>query len=113
MAKGKLFVEKRRHRRYEKDYNVTYKLLPKDISVTHSTKKGRTVDLSIGGARIEGEVVGKAGDIIRIEISAKKEQNPVTVMAEIRWVKQGAFGLAFVALKEDEAATITEILEGD
>jgi len=111
MAKGKLYVEKRKHKRVEKHYDVTYKLMPKDMQTSHKTQKGRTVDLSMGGARIEGEVIGSKNDMIRIELAVEKGKNPVTVLAEIKWIKKDSFGLSFVALKEDEAMTISEILD--
>ena len=117
MAKGKMYVEKRKHERLEKEYDVSYKLMNKDMEKSSPLAKGKTQDLSMGGARIEGELVGNQNDIIRIEIKVENEPNPTTVLAEIKWIQSkngnGQFGLAFLALQADEKATIEQILSGE
>ncbi len=117
MAKGKMYVEKRKHERHEKEYDITYKLITKDMEKTHPIVKGKTQDLSMGGARVEGELVGKQNDIIRIELRVDNEPNPVTILAEIKWIQdgngKGQFGLSFLALKDDEKITIEQILAGE
>ena len=115
MATGRMFMEKRQHPRREKALEVTYKLMPKDIKESHAHKGGKTADMSVGGARIIGEIVGNEKDHVRIEFKSPKSNHPITVIAEIKWIKKnngaGQFGLQFTKLSVDEAAAIEEILE--
>jgi len=115
MAQGKLSYEKRKHERKEKVFDVTYKLMPKNMQENHPQKKGKTQDLSIGGLKIDGELIGHEGDVLRIEFTPKHGENPITVLGEIKWIRKangtGQFGLAFVKLQVDEKITIEEILE--
>lgn len=111
MAKGTLYLEKRKHARHQKEFHVTYKLMPKGFEPTEDNKTGKLKDISFGGLRIEGDVIGKAGDLIRIEIKSKSH---VTFLAEIRWTKKegsrGQFGLQFIGLREEDELTIEELL---
>lgn len=111
MAKGTLYIEKRKHARHDREFKVSYKLMPKGFEPTEDHKAGTLKDISFGGLRVEGDVVGKAGDLIRIEIKGKSH---VTFLAEIRWTKKdqhkGQFGLQFVGLREEDEITIEELL---
>jgi c-di-GMP-binding flagellar brake protein YcgR len=111
MAKGTLFFEKRKHTRHDKELSVSYKLMPKGFEPTTEHKSGKVKDISLGGLRVEGDIQGKTGDLIRIEVSDK---NSSSFLAEIKWVKKEAsgfqFGLQFIGVREEDQQTIEELL---
>jgi c-di-GMP-binding flagellar brake protein YcgR len=113
-TKGTLYLEKRKHRRVFKQYDVRYKLMPKDVTAQNTKFSGKSQDISIGGIRIEGEVIGSEGDIIRLELETGNSDH-IVIFAEIRWIrreanKEGQLGLQFLALKEDDVELIKQII---
>ena len=113
-TKGTLYLEKRKHRRVFKQYTVRYKLMPKDVTVQNNKLSGKSQDISIGGIRIEGEVIGAEGDIIRLELDTSGSDH-IVIFAEIRWIrkesgKDGQLGLQFLALKEEDIEIIKQII---
>ena len=113
-TKGTLYIEKRKHRRVFKQYDVRYKLMPKDVTAQNTKLTGKSMDLSIGGIRIEGEVIGNEGDIIRLELDTGGAEH-IVVFAEIRWIRRekdgvGQIGLQFLALKEEDVEVIKQII---
>jgi c-di-GMP-binding flagellar brake protein YcgR len=113
-TKGTLYIEKRKHRRVFKQYDVRYKLMPKDVTAQNAKLNGKSQDISVGGIRIEGEVIGNEGDIIRLELDTGKTDH-IVVFAEIRWIRrendgEGQLGLQFLALKEEDIEVIKQII---
>ena len=113
--KGKLYIEKRKHRRVAKEYDVRYKLMPKDMSIQNSKLDGKSRDISMGGIRIEGRLVGKEGDVIRLELDKTEGGDHIVVFAEIRWIRkekdnEGQLGLQFLALREEDIEIIKQII---
>ncbi len=111
---GKMYVEKRTHKRHDKEFIILYKLMPKKITVETIRKQGKSSDVSIGGVKIHGEVVGEPGDIVRCEIFGKDKQDLIIVLAEIKWVKKAGpiyeFGVQFVGMREEEAESLEDML---
>lgn len=113
-TKGTLYIEKRKHRRVYKQYEVRYKLMPKDVTARPAKISGKSLDLSIGGIRIEGEIIGNEGDVMRLELDTGNSDH-IVIFAEIRWIrregdKDGQIGLQFLALKEDDVEVIKKII---
>jgi len=111
MAKGKLYLEKRKQKRVEKNYEINYMLVPTEFTTQIKRAMGLSKDLSTGGVRVEGDIIGKPGDIIKAEL--KKPDANFTVFAEIKWVKasERQFGVAFLSLKAHDEETIEEMME--
>jgi hypothetical protein len=112
--KGKLYIEKRKHRRVARQYDVRYKLMPKEMSIQSSKIDGKSQDISIGGIRIEGQVIGTEGDVIRLEIDTG-DNDHIVVFAEIRWIRKesgndGQLGLQFLALREEDVEAVKKIM---
>jgi hypothetical protein len=108
MAKGKLYIEKRKHKRVDKKYEINYMLVPKELTSQIKRALGISRDISMGGIRVEGEILGTQGDVIKAEINTA--DNHLIVFAEIKWIKKDEkqFGLSFLSLKADDE----EIIEG-
>ncbi|MCE5301375.1 MAG: PilZ domain-containing protein [Spirochaetia bacterium] len=113
MTEGELYIEKRKHKRAYATYAVKYKLMPRENTMEAVKKEGFSKDISTGGLRIEGELIGNSGDIIKIEFKTENKDNPITAFAEIKWQKEidGApqFGLEFLALKEEDKEIIEKL----
>ena len=114
MHEGNMYIEKRKHKRVEKQYGVRYKLMPKENLMDAVKKDGSGKDLSIGGIRIEGEPVGAVNDVLRVEFSLEGIEEPVMTFAEIKWIREvdGAtqFGVEFLALKASDKEELERII---
>jgi|DewCreStandDraft_4_1066084.scaffolds.fasta_scaffold00712_1 c-di-GMP-binding flagellar brake protein YcgR len=114
MTEGKLFIEKRKFKRVEKVFPVRYKLMPKDNIIESKKSEGQTKDISLGGIRIEGDILGNVDDIVRIEFITKDEENPIVTFAEIKWIKEidgkQQFGVEFLTLKNEDKQIIEELI---
>jgi hypothetical protein len=110
MAEGKLFIEKRKHKRVGKDLHIRYKLVPGSISVSTEKTAGKSGDISIGGVRIVGDVIGKPNDILRVEIDTGLN-NSLIFFAQIKWQKEKEFGMEFLTLKEHDREILEELID--
>jgi hypothetical protein len=114
MNEGDLHLEKRKFKRAYLQYPVKYKLMPKENSILAVKNDGMSRDLSIGGVRIEGNITGEAGDVIKLEFKTEYKEGPITAFAEIKWIKevngQHQFGLEFLALKEEDKNLIEKMI---
>ena len=113
MAEGKLFIEKRKHKRVEKELSVLYKLVPKDNNTAAMRLEGKSKDLSSGGLRIEGEPVGVVEDVLRLEFTL--DGSNVITFAEIKWIREvegkKQFGIEFLALKNEDKEKIDKLAD--
>jgi hypothetical protein len=114
MPEGSMFIEKRKFKRIEKEYAVRYKLMPKDNLIEAMKKDGEGKDISIGGIRIEGEPVGTANDVIKVEFIIEGIAEPIITFAEIKWIREvkGAmqFGVEFLALKATDKEALEKVI---
>jgi c-di-GMP-binding flagellar brake protein YcgR len=115
MTEGELYLEKRKFKRAYIQYSVKYKLMPKETAMSQIKNDGKGRDLSIGGVRIEGEISGEPGDVIKLEFKVEQKEELITAFAEIKWIKdidkQKQFGLEFLALKEEDRDLIEKITQ--
>lgn len=116
---GNLFIERRKFKRVDFNYRITYKLIRGEDEVQELRKailkkEGKTTDISLGGIKVYGEMDGLQGDILRLEIHIEGRDEPITTFAEIKWIKQKKdkkiFGLEFLILKDADKKTIEEIV---
>jgi c-di-GMP-binding flagellar brake protein YcgR len=122
MAEGELYIERRKHKRIEKKFRVNYKVINAEEEVREIKRNilkqaGETTDISLGGIRVDGEMTGAQGDVIRLEIAVEGRKDPITTFAEVKWIreenKQMKFGLEFLILKDADKQMIEEMIEGD
>jgi hypothetical protein len=117
MQNGDLYVERRRHKRAQKKCRVNYKLIMADdeaetIKKSASRATGESEDISVGGSKIEGDMQGESGDIVRLEVIIEGRAEPVVTFAEVKWVApaKNNFGVEFLILKDGDKQAIEEIL---
>jgi c-di-GMP-binding flagellar brake protein YcgR len=122
MAEGELYIERRRHKRIDRNLKVTYKVIKAEEEVREIKKNitkqaGKSTDISLGGIKVDGDIPGMQGDVIRLEVVVEGRKEPITTFAEVKWIKgEGAersFGLEFLILKDADRQLIEEIIGKD
>lgn len=122
MTEGELYIERRKHKRIDRNFRVNYKLIKgeeeiKEIRKNITKQEGNSADISLGGIKVDGEMPGNIGDVIRVEVIVEGRKDPITTFAEVKWIKgQGAgrsFGLEFLILKDADKQMIEEIMGGE
>jgi c-di-GMP-binding flagellar brake protein YcgR len=118
MAEGELYIERRKHKRVEKKYRVTYKIIKgedeiQEIKKNITKQQGESSDISLGGIKVDGDMPGMQGDVIRLEIAIDGRPEPITTFAEVKWIKDSGssknFGLEFLILKDADKKAIEEL----
>lgn len=72
---------------------------------------GRTLDLSIGGCKIESGTVVRQGDKFECRLHIPDLDWPIMIdEAIVRWIEGKAFGLAFTRVRPEEQIKITAII---
>lgn len=72
---------------------------------------GRTLDLSIGGCKIESDSVVGHGEKFECRLHIPDLDWPVMIdEATIRWIEGKTFGLAFTRIRPEEQAKIAELI---
>lgn len=119
MSEGELYLERRKHKRIDRNLKVSYKIIRGEEEVEEIKKNiikqtGKSTDISLGGIKVDGDIPGVQGDVIRIEVLLEGRKEPITTFAEVKWIKgEGAsksFGLEFLILKDVDKQAIEEII---
>ena len=122
MAEGELYIERRRHKRMDRNLKVNYKVIKgedevKEIRKNLTKQAGESSDISLGGIKVDGEIPANTGDVIRLEVVIEGRKEPITTFAEVKWIKgQGSatsFGLEFLILKDADKQAIEDIIGRD
>lgn len=72
---------------------------------------GRTLDLSIGGCKIESDAVVAQGAKFECRLHVPDLDWPIMIdEATIRWVEGKTFGLAFTSIRREEQAKIRALI---
>lgn len=75
--------------------------------------KGKTLDLSDGGCRIETDQPVVVGAAFECRIYAHGLSWPLRIdEAQVRWVRGNTFGLQFIAIQPDERVKLRQIIAG-
>jgi hypothetical protein len=74
--------------------------------------EGVTLDLSIGGARIESELEVFPGKQLRVRLVVPGEEEPLSInQALVRWVREDTFGLEFLGLDQEDRDDLEELID--
>lgn len=72
---------------------------------------GRTLDLSIGGCKIESDTIVGQGEKFECRLHIPDLDWPVMIdEATIRWIDGKTFGLAFTRIRAEEQAKIADLI---
>ncbi|WP_172834065.1 PilZ domain-containing protein [Nitrospira japonica] len=97
-------MERRRHRRVPAQINGLL------CGNSHEVE-GTTVDLSLGGAKIESGLEVYPGKVIVIRLMIPGVEEPVSIPeALVRWVEPNQFGVEFQRVDQKELDELEELL---
>lgn len=98
-------TERRQHRR------VPARLKSLLLGNSHEVE-GITLDLSIGGARIESDIDVFPGKQIRVRLVVPGEEEPLLIdQALVRWVDEDTFGIEFLKVNRERRDDLEELID--
>jgi PilZ domain len=98
-------MERRQHRR------VSAHLKSLLLGNSHEVE-GITLDLSIGGARIESDIDVFPGKQIRVRLVVPGEEEPLLIdQALVRWVAEDMFGIEFLKVSRERRDDLEELID--
>jgi hypothetical protein len=98
-------MEKRAQPRFTAQFRSTF-------SGGQTEGRGRTLDLSAGGCRIESDMPLVEGAAVECRIFAPSFDWPLRIdEARVRWVRGNTFGVEFVALNEEERVKLQQLIK--
>jgi len=98
-------MERRQHRR------VPAQLKSLLLGNSHEVE-GVTLDLSIGGARIESEIDVFPGKQIQVRLVVPGEEKPLLIdQALVRWVDEDTFGIEFLKVNQERRDDLEELVD--
>lgn len=96
--------ERRNQPRFTTQFRSTFSVGPNEGN-------GRTLDLSIGGCKIESEAVVGQGEKFECRLHIPDLDWPIMIdEAIVRWVEGKTFGLAFTRIRSGEQDKITALI---
>lgn len=98
-------MERRKHRR------VPAQVKSLLLGNSHEVE-GRTLDLSLGGARIESDLEVYPGKQVVVRLMLPGVEKPVSIeQALVRWTGQKTFGVEFTQVKRQELDELEQLIE--
>jgi hypothetical protein len=98
-------MERRQHRR------VPAQLKSLLLGNSHEVE-GVTLDLSIGGARIESEIDVFPGKQIRVRLVVPGQEEPLLIdQALVRWDDEDTFGIQFLTVDQEERDDLEDLID--
>jgi hypothetical protein len=77
----------------------------------HQEGHGRTLDISIGGCRVESDMPVTVGHSFECRLHVPGLDWPLRIeQATVRWVEGKVFGIAFTHLRSEELAKLQTVL---
>lgn len=74
--------------------------------------EGETIDLSMGGAKFESPLAMKPGKQVTVKLVVPGADTPIYIEhAEIRWVRDRAFGVKFLEIRQQELDELEQLID--
>lgn len=74
--------------------------------------EGETIDLSMGGAKFESPLAMKPGKQVTVKLIVPGAETPIYIEhAEIRWVRDRAFGVKFLEIRQQELDELEQLID--
>lgn len=81
------------------------------FSGTRGESQGRTLDISIGGCKIESDMALSAGDVFECRLHLPGLDWPLRIdEVAVRWVEGRTCGIAFTRMQPEEVAKLRTVL---
>ncbi len=85
-----------------------------EVSVLHAgtAYTGQTRNISLGGVLLTGDAVGVPfGASVELTIPLPALEEPATIPATVRWIRDGAVGLQFGSLRAKEQWALNQLMK--
>jgi hypothetical protein len=97
-------MERRKHRR------VPVQIQGLLLGNSHEIE-GHTLDLSVGGARLESELDVFPGKTIMVRLVVPGAESPLSIQdARVRWVDEQTFGVEFQNVQPEDLDELEELI---
>jgi len=74
--------------------------------------EGETIDLSLGGARIESDLVVQPGKYIVIKLILPGPEQPIYIdQAQVQWIHDKTFGVRFLEIQREELDELEQLID--
>lgn len=98
-------MERRRHRRVQTKIKSVLQANAQEVENT-------IVDLSLGGAKFESPLAMKPGKQVTVKLVVPGVDTPIYIEhAEIRWVRDRAFGVKFLEIKRSQLDELEQLID--
>ncbi|MDK2745033.1 MAG: PilZ domain-containing protein [Nitrospira sp.] len=98
-------MERRRHRRVSAQVKSLIKANSHEV-------EGETMDLSLGGARIESSLVVQPGSQIAVKLILPGDDTPIVIeQAQVQWSLDRTFGVRFLEMPQQELDELEQLIE--
>ncbi len=98
-------MERRRHRRVPAQVKGLLRANSHDV-------EGETVDLSLGGARIDSELAVQPGKLMSVTLIVPGMAEPIVIeQAQVQWIHGQTFGVKFLEIRQEELDDLEQLIE--
>lgn len=98
-------MERRRHRRVPAQVKGLLRANSHDV-------EGETVDLSLGGARIDSELAVQPGKLMAVTLIVPGMPEPIVIeQAQVQWIHGQTFGVKFLEIRREELDDLEQLIE--
>jgi len=98
-------MERRQHRRVPAQVKSLLRANSHEV-------EGQTVDLSVGGARMESDLVVQPGKQIALKLIVPGRPQPVFIdQAQVQWIHDQTFGVQFVDIRQQGLDELEQLIE--
>jgi c-di-GMP-binding flagellar brake protein YcgR len=74
--------------------------------------EGRTIDLSLGGARLESPLAVRPGKQIAVKLILPGVEEPIYIeQAEVQWIHDRMFGVRFLEIRQQELDDLEQLID--
>lgn len=98
-------MERRRHRRVPAQVKGLLRANTHDV-------EGETVDLSLGGARIDSELAVQPGKLMAVTLIVPGMAEPIVIeQAQVQWIHGQTFGVKFIEIRQKELDDLEQLID--
>jgi hypothetical protein len=74
--------------------------------------EGETIDLSLGGARLESRLVVQPGTQIVVKLVLPGVEEPIYIdQAQVQWIHDQTFGVKFLEIRQEELDELEQLID--
>ncbi|MBI3355765.1 MAG: PilZ domain-containing protein [Nitrospirae bacterium] len=98
-------MERRQHRRVPAQVKSLLRANSHEV-------EGETIDLSLGGAKIESRLIVQPGKQIALKLVVPEVQEPIYIeQAQVQWIHDQTFGVRFLEMQQREMDELEQLIE--